>query len=277
MRAALEARELERRAPAAGGSVLRVTRTHRRPFLRSTVIRTMAARVVATLTVADRRSALADSDATCASGQPFFVAAVSRGQASVASATPSRSESAGAWRRAWPERTQPLAPVPLWSGAQVARMLGTPSPSRSASHTLPAVTVAFALARVAVVGQLSDVLRDGVAVDVGSRRRRRLAVARSCRPGRALRGSQLSYQSATRRRRRTSSGSAQPSGGAGGRRRRRPDRRVDRIEHRRRRRCPSARRRRVARADRDAGVRHARRSRSRRAGVLVDRAEQQRP
>src|SRR5262245_55080778 len=76
-------------------SVRRDTRTHRRPFLRSTVIFTMAGRVVVTLIVAERRLALADTAAISASGQPFLVGALVSRQASVASGTPSRSESAG--------------------------------------------------------------------------------------------------------------------------------------------------------------------------------------
>ena len=76
-------------------SVRRATRTQRRPFLRSTVIVSIASRVVVTVTVAERLlprlRALADSEATWASGQPSFVAAASVGQASVLSGRASPS------------------------------------------------------------------------------------------------------------------------------------------------------------------------------------------
>ena len=70
-------------------TVRRATRTHRCPFLRSTVIRSVAFRVAATLIVAERFVprffTFPDSDATCGSGHPSFVIAYSPGHASTAS------------------------------------------------------------------------------------------------------------------------------------------------------------------------------------------------
>lgn len=69
--------------------VRRFTRTHRLPRLRSIVIWTTATRVVATLTVTDRRVprflTLPDSDVTRGSGHPSFEIAYSAGHASFAS------------------------------------------------------------------------------------------------------------------------------------------------------------------------------------------------
>jgi hypothetical protein len=61
---------------------LLVTRTHRRPDFRSTLIVTVAARLVETVTVAERLFTLGDTVAICAIGQPSFEIAYSVGHAS---------------------------------------------------------------------------------------------------------------------------------------------------------------------------------------------------
>jgi hypothetical protein len=76
-------------------AVLRATRTQRPPFLRWTIIVTIASRVDLTVIVTARRFTLAESEATCAMGQPSFEIAGSFGHPSVASVRPSPSESAG--------------------------------------------------------------------------------------------------------------------------------------------------------------------------------------
>ena len=120
-------------------SVLLVTRTQLRPFFRWTVIFTVAARLVETVTVAERFFTLGDTAAICAIGQPSFEIAYSVGQAServdAVVAVRVRAAEAAA------ERGQPLAERPVHRRARVIeRRLAVAVvvvTARRASHASP--------------------------------------------------------------------------------------------------------------------------------------------
>ena len=125
-----------------------------------------------TFTVAERRSALADSEATC--GQR---AAVLRRRGLVRAGVGAVGDAVAVGVRppcgvVVVPGGQPSASVPLWS-AHRSCVLGTPSLSRSGRTRHRAVAVAVALARVARRRAVVRRVGHAVAVDVACRRRRR--------------------------------------------------------------------------------------------------------
>ena len=196
VRAALEARDRSVARFPKLATVRRVTRTQRRPFLRSTVIVSIASRVVVTFTVAERLRALGLGRQRGDLGERAAVVRerVLLGHASEASAESSPSESAGAAacgrcrgvasRRPGVEASSTGQPSPFGSDREASVAA---SPSRrirdcvvrvvvAVSHASPSrrrgrrVAPASAFRSHGPVGQLSTLSARAVRVVVETRR-----------------------------------------------------------------------------------------------------------